>query len=48
LKALADPKHKIRFPKEQREFTEVVVRHMHDRFCDDYATKTLNAMINHN
>jgi hypothetical protein len=46
LKALNDPKHKISFPDDHRYFIPSVVKRMHEPSCDDYATKTLNAMIN--
>lgn len=46
--ALDDPKHKIGFPDDHRYFIPSVVKRMHDRSFDDFATKTLNAMINQN
>jgi hypothetical protein len=48
LKAMDDPKHKIDFPDDHRSFIPMVVKGMHDPSCDDYATKTLNAMLNQN
>lgn len=40
LKALDDPKHKIKYRDRLRDFADGIVKHMHDPACDDYATKT--------
>lgn len=45
LKALDDPHHKIIYRQRLRDFSDLVVKAMHNPSCDDYAIKTLNALI---